>query len=100
MRAASVAVIFVLGGLGCASIDEDMVESPKRRCAALRDHLIDLRVESANGVVDVKSHREALHQALGEDFVSRCSERPVDEIKCAMAAKDTSSVAACSASSQ
>jgi len=83
-------------GAGCT---EDEAELAQKRCSALRDHLIDLRLQAANDLVDVKAHRKALQQALGADFVVHCRERPLEEIRCALSAKDTSSVAECSPSS-
>jgi hypothetical protein len=98
MREWTVAVLLSLAAAGCASA-EDETQSAKRRCTALRDHLIDVQLESASGNrVDLKQHREALQQALGDDFVEHCQDRPVAEVKCALAAKDSSSVAACSSS--
>jgi hypothetical protein len=91
-------VIVGFVAFGCAS-NEDESDLAKKRCGSLRDHLIDMRLEMAavNGR-DLKEHRAALQQALGTDFVESCQQRPMSEIKCALAAKDTSSVAACSSS--
>ena len=95
MRGSKVAFVCGLVASSCAS-SEDAAETAKKRCAKLRDHLIELRLADANDKLDVKAHRAALQQALGGDFVDRCAERPAEEIKCATAAKDTESVAACS----
>jgi hypothetical protein len=93
-----VVAVALFAGVACASGEDDAHESATQRCSALRDHLIDLRLQSASGNVNVANHREALRGALGADFVSRCSDRPVEEVRCEIAAKDTSSVAMCSSS--
>jgi len=97
MRIWLTTLLLILAGVACTVSDDDG-DSTLKRCFALRDHLIDLRIESANKLVDERAHREALRQSLGDEFVDRCRERPLDEIKCALAAKDTSSVADCASS--
>jgi len=93
------AAVIALSVIGCAS-NEDDSESAAKRCASLRDHLIELRLEGARDAVDRNAHREALRQAIGADFVDKCQERPMGEINCALSAKDTSAVAACSPSQE
>lgn len=88
----------LLVGLGLASCaaSEDESETARKQCLALRDHLIQLRLEAANDKIDVRAHRAALQQALGDKFVDQCRERPVKEIRCALDATDTASAVACS----
>lgn len=83
---------------GCASTPDEP-ELAKRRCTNLRDHMIEMRMQmTAAPPKDLGSHREALKQALGNEFIETCQRQPVSEIDCALAAEDTESVAACSSS--
>jgi hypothetical protein len=94
---AGVAAFVACTLLSCAS-SEDEADTARKRCTALRDHLVEMRVEDAAEAVDVKAHTEAMRQALGDDFIDSCTKRPVNEIRCALSAQDSSSVAECSAS--
>ena len=95
MRKISISIILLLTVSACASSEDDL-EAATKRCGSLRDHLVELRLSAANEHVNLESHRRALRQALGDDFVARCRERPVNEIKCALAAKEHEAVTACS----
>lgn len=64
-------------------------------CEQLREHLIDIRLADAVNV-DKESHREAMRQALGRDFLSRCSQLGDAAVTCALVAPDSASAAACS----
>ena len=78
----------------CAA-QEDEAVATRNRCLKLRDHMVDLRVATATEV-DVTKHREAMTNALGDDFVGRCQQLPAADIKCALASTDLSSAGACS----
>ena len=87
----------------CSSASDD----PRRRCAQLRDHLIDLRLQglatpSSDGqrsqaARDIESHRAALKRALGDSFVEACQAKMTPaQVTCALGAHDTAAASACS----
>jgi hypothetical protein len=83
------------GVFACADPEEPR-ESARKRCLALRDHLIDLRLSSAEQSVDVAAHRDAMKQALGETFVETCQQEvSADELNCGLSATDLSAASAC-----
>lgn len=64
----------------------------------LRDHLVDLELATAMGV-DRDAHRKAMQRALGDGFVSSCEARLSEtDVACALRARDSAAVAACSTS--
>lgn len=76
--------------------DEATAASRQARCERLRDHVIDLRLASATNV-DVAAHRQAMRQALGDDFVTACTGTMTEaQVDCALAAADSDAVTACS----
>jgi hypothetical protein len=91
-------VVSCVVAASCAS-SEDAGTSDRKRCTALRDHLVELRLQQS-GATHVEAHRAAMTAALGEDFVSRCVELPASEVRCALAAKDPTSALACSPSAE
>ncbi len=81
-------------GASC-SADDDGESSTERRCTALRDHLVELRLADATGV-DHDAHREAMKHALGDSFVESCKgSMTASEVSCALRASDADSAAAC-----
>ncbi len=79
----------------CASHEE---AGPSRdRCVQLRDHVVELRLVGLPAS-DIAKHREAMRSSLGEDFVDHCVQLTASQVKCAFAAKDSTSVADCSSS--
>jgi hypothetical protein len=79
--------------LSCGSAAEEA-----SRCEQLLDHLVSLRVAEVHPAsgVDRESHRRALTQALGADFLTSCSSSLSEsQIACALGASDTSAAAAC-----
>jgi hypothetical protein len=80
---------------GCTSTEDS---SPTRaQCQKLRAHVVELRVAGL-AATDADRHREALTASLGDEFVDRCQQLSAAEVKCAFAAKDSTSVTACSTS--
>ena len=88
--------------------DERELNDVEKRCLRMRDHLIDIRLqtaaaESGGSAIDVAhastiaaQHRGALIAAFGEDFPRRCaSSMSVSEIDCVLAAGDSEAVSAC-----
>jgi hypothetical protein len=80
-------------GLGCTSSGSDDAIG-RRTCVALRDHLVELRLEGAQPG-DLAAHREAMQRALGDGFVDDCLRTKAAEVRCALGAKDLGAVADC-----
>jgi hypothetical protein len=77
----------------CTSSNDDAVD--QRRCTQLRDHLIDLRLKGLEDV-DIASHRRALTQALGDEFVASCQQSIAwGELKCMLDAADQETAESC-----
>jgi hypothetical protein len=71
-------------------------ETARKRCVALRDHLIDLRLADAAQAIDVTAHREAMKQALGEGFIETCVQQvSAGELNCELSATNLSAASAC-----
>jgi small lipoprotein (TIGR04454 family) len=66
----------------------------RRECEALRDHLVELRMQSST--VDREQHRAALQASLADEFVNRClGEVSREQLRCTLAATDSQAVTAC-----
>lgn len=76
---------------GCVS-DEESVE---RKCARLREHAIDLRVQGIPES-DQEAHRTALRDAMGLAFMDQCVAMKPAELDCALGAKDVLAIMECS----
>ena len=83
--------------LACAA-EEDPAATTARRCVALRDHLVDLRLQTQTEFVE--EHRKALTESLGDGFLERCQDMPPEQIKCALAELSPEGVASCSTSTR
>jgi hypothetical protein len=82
--------------LAACADSETSEEASRKRCIALREHLIDLRLSSAAASVDVKAHRDAMQRALGDKFVDECQQHAsVTELKCQLSANDLETATAC-----
>lgn len=94
MRCCVMMLVLVLSA--CASEGNQPPEA--RRCATLRDHLVDLQVADihvATGI-DREAHRRALASALGDDFAATCASTLTEaQVECALGATDATSAAAC-----
>jgi hypothetical protein len=110
--------------LASCSSTQDPDEAARKRCEQLSDHLIDLRLADVGQdrtiplprirmpppgsldrpvidvpppPVDLAAHRAAMEQALGARFVGTCtSKMTVELVHCALEAKTSAAVAACS----
>lgn len=87
-----------VGGRSAGVSSRDGVDgtaSKAKRCELLRDHMVDMRL----GAVDAKDlakHREVLHRALGDTFVTSCTTTTSDDdITCALGAADVTAAAGC-----
>jgi hypothetical protein len=84
------------GAFSACADAPDPQETAHKRCLALRDHLIDLRLSGAEQSVDVAAHREAMKQALGETFIETCQQQvSADEASCELSATDLEAASAC-----
>jgi len=98
MRWVGLLVIAVLG-VGCSSNDDEV---DRERCTKLRDQMITLRLKGLEATpgMNVSAHREALKQAMGDDFIAACQRTlTAQQIKCALAADDLATAEACSSAS-
>jgi hypothetical protein len=81
----------LLGACGHGDTDEEVMRS---RCGELRDHLVDLQLQSATA--DREAHRAALMASLGSNYVDECvHERTRADLDCGIAAKSPSDVVSC-----
>ena len=79
----------------CSSSSE--IEVDHTHCLQLRDHLVDLRLATAKGV-DVRAHKRAMTEALGERFVNGCQATlSSDQLECGLHARDLAHATACTA---
>lgn len=109
-----------LFALCLATIACDTHAVTRKRCTELRDHVVDLRLVAVRNIkpapmhfgphqqpmpsppaIDVEGHRLALKQALGESYVDSCLKTLTpDQLKCALAARDSESVTNCISTSK
>jgi hypothetical protein len=80
--------------IGCTSSNN--IEVDRAHCTKLRDHLVDLRLQDATGV-DRAAHRQAMKQALGDNFIASCTDRmTASQLTCGLVAKDLGAATSCS----
>ena len=80
--------------LTSCSSESDSDAVSRRDCERMRDHLVELRMQSVTA--DQDQHRIAIRSALDESFVSACVENTTEsQLHCALTAKDTDALAAC-----
>lgn len=101
------AAILVLLLVGCSSGDDgSQADDLARRCVRMRDHLIELRLDTvenqatqkdARPTADIRAqHRAALQTALGDDFAERCGRTmSIAQIDCVTDAPDREAADAC-----
>lgn len=89
-------VVLSLVSLGCGrgGAEAADVRRSGRDCEQLRQHLVELRLQSVT--LDRDSHRAVIEASLGETFISTCVETmPRKQVRCGRAAKDAAALAAC-----
>ncbi len=75
--------------------DDDPDGDATRRCAQVREHVIDLRLADASNI-DVAAHRVAMRNALGDGFVASCkATMTTAQASCVLSAVDAASANAC-----
>ena len=91
----SALVICVL--VGCGGGAEDESKARAEQCERMRDHLVDLRLASAQHLEkDLDQHRVALKQAMGSAFIESCTKDMTEtQVTCVVGAKDAEAAAAC-----
>jgi hypothetical protein len=107
--AGSLSLLLMACSGGGSADDQGDLNNVEKRCLRMRDHLIDVRlqtaaVEPSGSSLDVAranstvaQHRDALIAALGEDFGRRCaSNMSIAQIDCVLAAEDSEAVVGCS----
>jgi hypothetical protein len=77
----------------CGASEDDNVEA---RCERLRQHLIDLRVQSLPQQERV-AHAAALSNALGTRFTGECKTMTRSQLDCALASRETADFSSCTA---
>lgn len=96
MRFAHVSTAFLLAG-ALASLTacwSESVEVSRKDCERLRDHLVELRMQSVTA--DHDQHLIAIRSSLDEDFVTTCVDGArASYIECALAAADSDGLGAC-----
>jgi hypothetical protein len=107
-NAPALVVLVLLFACGNGRTEEEQARAIEERCLRMRDHLIDLRLETTmppgsasndatRSETTFRQHREAMIAALGEDFSVRCaSSLSSAQIDCVMDADDNGTVSACS----
>jgi len=91
-------VASVLLGLACSSVvigcasEQDAAPAP---CERLRQHMVTLQTSNVPPP-DRPAHRDALTASLGERFLDSCQRLPSSQVRCALAAADSASLASCS----
>lgn len=78
--------------LTACSSDSEAIS--RKDCERLREHLIDVRMQSVTA--DQDQHRVALRSALDESFITSCVESNGSTyLQCALAAADSDALLAC-----
>ena len=80
--------------VACHSGPRDDDPADRATCEQLRSHIVDLRFADATGI-DVRPHREAMLQSLGEGFIADCSKMTIAQAKCAIAAPNVDAASEC-----
>ena len=90
-------VICMLVGCGGGGVDEDESKARAEQCERMRDHLVDLRLASAQHLdKDLDQHRVALKQAMGAAFIESCTKDMTEaQVVCVVGAKDAETATAC-----
>jgi len=78
----------------CGGDDDRDPPTQETPCERLRDHLIELRLADARRI-DRAAHRDAMKQAMGDDFLASCAKLDRAEIDCALDARDAITASAC-----
>jgi hypothetical protein len=83
-------VLFAIVVGGCLGSEE----TRERKCARLRDHVVELRVRDVPDA-DRDAHRQALGNALSGDFTDQCLAMSSPQISCALGATDVVAAVEC-----
>ncbi len=90
--------ILVIGCFAaCGGGEADEAAARAEQCQRMRDHLVELRLGSANNLgKDVAQHRAALTQALGTTFIESCTkDLSASQVACVLGARDSQAATEC-----
>ena len=89
---ALVALVTLVALAGCGAGSTEAVS--QRDCAQLRDHLVELGLETATA--DRDQHRAALRASFGEGFIAGCVHDVTrGQLDCALSSKTSEAYYAC-----
>lgn len=91
VRLLACTVLFVVSG--CSSSSE--IEVDRKHCVQLRDRMVELRLAGVGSAVDMKAHRVAMRDALGDRFIESCEQLTVAQLECSLRASDLAAATAC-----
>lgn len=96
MRFAQVfTLVIVSASLSLTACSSDSEPISRKDCERLREHLIDVRMQSVTA--DQDQHRIALRSSLDDSFITSCVEtNSAAYLQCALAAVDSDALLACS----
>lgn len=99
MRGSFLWVVFAVCSCGGGE-DPGETEDRARYCERMRDHMVALRLADATGI-DRDAYRTLMRDALGTDFIARCSSTmSLAQIDCVLEAPDAAAAAACSSTTR
>lgn len=95
MRRAALLITMMSIAMACSTATDASEPAATKQCEALRDHIVDLRLWEATGV-DREAHREAMRDALGQEFVDGCTKTLTEnQVDCGIKATDVAAATAC-----
>ena len=87
-------VVLLAITLGCGSGDDETATTSK--CERVRAQIVELQLRDvAAPGVDLAAHRATMTAALGDDFLSTCSELSSSQVACVLASADSATATAC-----
>ena len=90
--------------LSACAADESSSTLSRRQCERYRDHVVNLRLNEVSPTIptrDLESHRVAMKQGLGDNFVAECEQKLSSaDVRCGLAASDLSTAASCASADQ
>lgn len=103
MRRLAVLALFLSSACSSSSPNREI---PLTDCEALRDHFVEVSIETAAGVnppseritAELEKHRQNLKANYGADWLKRCQlESDPEWVSCSLTAHDKQALAACNA---
>ena len=94
----AIGLLVILGAAcGGGGDDGDEVATAATPCIRLRDHVVELRLQTAHGTPQqLNDMREAFNRALGPEFFTSCEKNLSSaEIDCSLQASDQAALKRC-----